>query len=250
MYSAQVPDGRPEGEGGHDRGPVEGLPTRSVDAVDRQGLLGSLPGDEHRRQHKCVEGAGDVVGDTETDVEDVSRHRAEHADHDDGEPVCPGDVPVPGVLEHEGEYEGDEPQADGQLGVQPVHRVVGRGLAHGRRQGLHHPEVGRDLRHAQGTALGEPGMEATLGHRDILPSGSLGAMAWRLSARVAGRSGAGPSSSGAPRRGPAPAPGTGPPSGAAAGCGRRCTRRRWAPPPACRSPAPPRARAGGRRRGP
>src|SRR5216683_7925763 len=30
------------GEGGHDRGPVEQLPARGVDAVDRQGLLGLL----------------------------------------------------------------------------------------------------------------------------------------------------------------------------------------------------------------
>ena len=78
-------------------------------------------------------------------MEDVGRHRAEHADGHHGEPVSPGDVAAHRELQHEGQHETAKPDHDRQLRVQPVNRVVRRRLAHRGRQGLYHPEVHGDL---------------------------------------------------------------------------------------------------------
>ena len=51
-----VAGGRPEGEGGDHGGPVERLTARVVDAVDREGPLGSVPRHEDDGQSGCEEG--------------------------------------------------------------------------------------------------------------------------------------------------------------------------------------------------
>ncbi len=170
-HRRQVPQGRAHGEGRYDGRPVERLAPGGVDGVDRHGLLGPLPTDEHGQQHDPVEGARHRVRDTESDMKDIGGHRAEHAHHDNSKPVRPCDVAPHRELQRQGGDETDEPQADGQFGVHPVDEVVGRRFAHRRREGLYRPEIDRDLGHPERAANLQPCEEGALGHGYILPRG-------------------------------------------------------------------------------
>ena len=77
----QVAGGGPEGEGGHDRRPVEQLPARGDDAVDGQGPLDPVPDQEDHGQHHGEEGGGGRVGYVELLVKDISSHSADDGHH-------------------------------------------------------------------------------------------------------------------------------------------------------------------------
>jgi len=141
-----VAGGGSECERGQDRAPVEELPWLGVDAVDRQGpLVRPPPPDEHAegdREH----GRRHDVGDADPDVQDVGRHRPEHADHDDREPVLPRDVGARAHLDHERHREPEESERYGDQRSDGVGEEVRRGLAHPGGQDLDDPEEDRDLR--------------------------------------------------------------------------------------------------------
>ncbi len=89
---SQIPQCRAHGKGGHHGGPVEGLAAGAVDAVDRQGPLGPVPGDEHHGQDGGEQRRGGGVGHPELDVEDVGGHGSCDRNHHDRQPVGPGHI--------------------------------------------------------------------------------------------------------------------------------------------------------------
>jgi hypothetical protein len=79
-------------------------------------------------------------------VQGIRDHRAEDGDHDHRQPVPPGEVAANGQLEDHGRGESDGPEANSDVCVDLMHRVVRRRLAYGGRQDIEYPEVRCDLR--------------------------------------------------------------------------------------------------------
>jgi hypothetical protein len=105
-----------EGEGGHDRQPVEGLAPRRVDGVDGQSALGRVPEREHRREHNGKEAGRHDVRDPKLDVEHVGRHGAEDGNHDHGQPVDPRSVSRRSELQHESDTSPTAPSPTAMTG--------------------------------------------------------------------------------------------------------------------------------------
>ena len=110
---------------------------------------------EGRRRHR--------VRHAQLDVQGIGDHGAEDGDHDHRQPVHPGDVAADGQLEDQGGGESDGAEANSDVWVDLMHRVVRRRLAHGGRQDLEDPEVRCDLRDLpQSPACGAHGAEGTI----------------------------------------------------------------------------------------
>jgi hypothetical protein len=97
--------------------------------IDRQGLLGPVPGDEHRREHDRVQGTRHDVRDAEPDVKHVGRHGAEHADAGNRQPVCPRCVAAHRELRYQGHDEAGQAEEHRGHGMQLVDERVRRRLA-------------------------------------------------------------------------------------------------------------------------
>ena len=98
----------------------------------------------------------------ESHMEHVGSHRAESADHDDGEPVGPGQVASHLELKHHGDEETGETQQHGEHRGHGVDQEIRGGLAHRGGQSLDHPEEHGDLRYAKGSPPGQYGQGAGL----------------------------------------------------------------------------------------
>ena len=143
----EVTGGGAEGEGGHDRGPVEGF---SAAACRCCGSRGSSRWSTRRRRRRpgrrrrtTVE---TIVGDAELDVQHVGGHRAE-----DGRPSPPPasrSRPRNGAPQLGQERHGRgrcAPRATATSAGQSFDEVVRGRLPHGRRQHLDDPEVGGEF---------------------------------------------------------------------------------------------------------
>lgn len=159
MPAGEVARGGAEGEGGEDGRPVERLAAAGADAVDGQGPFTRVPEDEDHGQYGKEGRRRHGVRYAEADVQDVGCHGAEHADHDDGGPVGPGDVPAESELHGEGDRQGEAAESDRRNRTEQAGQEVGRRLAHAGGQHLDDPEVDGHLWHlVRHPAYGDEGL--------------------------------------------------------------------------------------------
>ena len=141
----QITCGGSEREGRAHGRPVEQLAPGRPDAVDVERVLDPLPGDQHDGEDGGEADRAGGIRNTERHMQHVGRHRPEHGDHRDGEPVEPWMETARQKLNDDRHGEDDERRTDSRHRVDDAHQVVAQGFAERGRQQLDDPEQGRDL---------------------------------------------------------------------------------------------------------
>ena len=141
----QVTRSRAERERREHRRPVEPLPPRGIDLVNRQRSLAAIPEEEDCSGDECEHRRGDLVADPCSVTNPVGHHRSEDCDHHDRKPVVRRPILLLAQLQPQRQNHSEDADEPGQrhaLLTQEVRHC----LTHPGRQQLQHPEYEGDLR--------------------------------------------------------------------------------------------------------